>query len=86
MHNPYIQWSGSRKCDVHSRTNAVFAERFTLKNNHYVLQNKVSRSLCNAFSRDWSNGKNTPSSRDLQESHAFIGADVTGDGEPKQAC
>ncbi|GBN52748.1 hypothetical protein AVEN_212090-1 [Araneus ventricosus] len=52
-------------------------------------------SLCHAFflhvsrntaSRDLSNGKNnSPSPRGLQESHTFIGADITGDEDPKQA-
>ncbi|GBO19374.1 hypothetical protein AVEN_249296-1 [Araneus ventricosus] len=55
---------------------------------------KARRFLCHAFSlhvlrnaasRDWSNGKNnSPSSCGLQESHAFIGADVTGDENPKK--
>ncbi|GBL97002.1 hypothetical protein AVEN_254060-1 [Araneus ventricosus] len=66
-----------------------------IKHDMFYRTIKAKRSLCHAFSlhisrnaasRDWSNGKNnSPSLRGLRESHAFIGADVTGDEDPKQA-
>ncbi|GBO31748.1 hypothetical protein AVEN_190199-1 [Araneus ventricosus] len=64
----------------------------TKKHDMFCRTIKVRHSLCHAISLHQPPEigamakNNSPSSRGLRESHAFIGSDVTGDEDPKQAC